>query len=202
MDIIFLIIPLFAGIFMKIVDEIEDVNILNLKEYKEYFYTLCTLFLSLALYDDIFVSIYWIIVIIPCYFLKQIDNLYWKTMIPLPFITFLLKINSLQYINTHDIIQQLCVVFWFVFGTAGEAILFPEENSTNKIIIRVSMIIILILENYLLYLLSSMSFLQGYVTYTHSSVSFLQSISMFGIGYFIVSIISKTLFTDETEKVV
>ena len=59
------------------------------------------------------------------------------------------------------------------------------------------MIVYIILLNYSVYLLSSV---EGYITYTHSSISFLHYISMFGIGYLIVSIISKTLFTDESEK--
>jgi hypothetical protein len=196
MDISY-IIALFAGIFVKIVDEIDDVNFLNLKEYKEYFYSICTLFSSLFLYNDIFIAVCCIFLVIPGYFLKELDTVYWKTMIPLPFITFLLTMNTLQYINIHDIVQQFFFIFSFIILCILEGIVFPEENSNTKIIMRICMIVYIILLNYSVYLLSSV---EGYITYTHSSISFLHYISMFGIGYLIVSIISKTLFTQDESK--
>jgi len=178
------LIPIFAGGFMKLVDEMEDAHILE--EYKEYAQTLCTLFISLWFYSNVYISLLFILCVIPaCYFVKQIDTVYWKTLIPIPFIIFLLKMDTLEYIDTYDIVQRaltMIIIFILIFV---EAKVNPEETSLRKIVCRVFYIIL--------------GFAVIYLTSELSSAAFIQSFTLYVMGYYSVSVISKTLFTQIPE---
>lgn len=174
-------IPFCAGAFMKIVDEIEDVNLLDLKEYKQYFYTLCTLFISLWLYNDIYSSIFCIVCLIPiCYYVNEIDTIYWKTLIPIPFMTFLLQMNNLEWLGLTDLIQRIAFVVLWTIGIFIESKVSPEEKSTRKSIIRISLIILLLAIIYF--------------TREFSSEVFIKTMCLTAIGYFSSSVILKTFF--------
>jgi hypothetical protein len=166
---------------MKIVDEIEDVNLLNLQNYKEYFQTLCTLFISLWMYNEPYISASWILFIIPAsYSINQIDSNYWKSLIPIPFITLLLKMNTLD-IEFSDLLQKIAYIILASLFIILEDKLTPEEHSYRKILFRILAICI--------------SLIVIYASYNLSSAAFIQSCSLFIIGYCFVSIISKLFFT-------
>ena len=177
------VIPFCAGAFMKIVDEIEDVNLLNLKEYIPYFYSLCTLFITLWLYNDIYSSIFCIICLIPaCFFVNEIDTVFWKTLIPIPFITFLFKMNTLEWLGVNDLIQRIVFILAWVIGIYLETKVTPEETSDRKIFMRLGIILLLLIPIYF--------------TNDFSSVVFIKTICVSVIGYCAVSVISKSLLSD------
>lgn len=176
-------IPFCAGAFMKIVDEIEDVNLLNLKEYIPYFYSLCTLFITLWLYNDIYSSIFCILCLIPaCFFVNEIDTVYWKTLIPIPFITFLFKMNTLEWLGVNDLIQRIVFILSWIIVIYLESKVTPEETSDLKIFMRLGIILLLLT--------------LIYFTNDFSSAEFIKSCSLFVIGYCVASVISKSLLSD------
>ena len=178
------IIAACAGGLMKVVDEIDDVNILNLQEYKEYFQTLCTVFISLWLYNDVYMSIYSILCMIPaCYLIDQIDSNFWKTLIPIPFITFLLKINTLEWLGFSDLIQRILMIIVYISMIFIEHTLFPEETSIAKILSRVFFIICCIA---IIYFTSDLS-----------SASSIKSLFIFFGSYMAVSVVSKVFLDDK-----
>lgn len=175
-------IPFCAGAFMKIVDEIEDVNLLDLKEYKQYFYTLCTLFISLWMYSDPYISASWIALITPAsYYINQIDSIFWKSLIPIPFITLLLTANIEKPFILSDIAQKIAYIVFACFFIILEEKLTPEESSIYKIIFRI------------LIILGSICII--YLTSELSSAEFIKSCSLFIIGYCLISVISKSILS-------
>ena len=136
-------IDLIFGIFFKVVDEIEDVGYEYLNDYKEYIKTLCTIFAALALYNNVYLSICFILVIIPAsYFVNEIDKEYWKTLLPLPFITFALNYASVDF----TILSQHIIFFLFMFvSTVVEGMIIPEETSMKKILMRIVGIVFVVL---------------------------------------------------------
>ena len=173
-----------AGAFIKIVDEMEDTHILE--EYKEYAKTLCTLFSTLWFYNDSYVSLIYIACVIPAsLYVNQIDTVYWKTLVPMPFITFLLKMNTMEYLETTDIVQRII----FAVGMFGilvfEDKLIPEETSIRKIVSRVCFIMLALLTINL--------------TSELPSGAFIKTCMLYIIGYCSVSVISKTFFTQIPE---
>lgn len=180
-------IPFCAGAFMKVVDEIEDVGILNLEEYKEYFQTLCILFITLWMYRDPYISASWISLIIPAsYYINQIDSNFWKSLIPIPFITLLLTANIEQPFILSDIAQKLSYIIFACFFIILEEKFTPEESSIYKILFR------------LLIILGSIGII--YLTSELSSAEFIKSCSLFIIGYCTVSVISKVFLEDKKPK--
>jgi len=178
------VISALAGVFIKLVDEVYDTKIQELENSKEYIITLCTFFNSLFLYNNIDISLLHILIIIPlCAYSSQIDNVYWKTLIPIPFITFLLKIQSLEYTG---IMEKLVVFILTVLYIPTEQYLFPEETSVKKIISRVFLIAILI---FLIYATDSLS-----------SKAFIHSLLYYGIGYMTVSVVFKTFFDGKLQS--
>ena len=175
-------IPFCAGAFMKIVDEIEDVGLLNLEEYKEYFQTLCTLFITLWMYNDPYISISWIFVIPACYYVKEIDNSYWKSLMPIPFISLLLKVYELENITIGNILQNLLYMAFISLFSVYEAKLFPEEISNYKIFFRIFLIFLI---PFIIYLTNE--YISGII---------IKSWLLFALGYCIISVISKTLFSE------
>jgi len=176
-------IPFCAGAFMKIVDEIEDVNLLDLKEYTQYFYTLCTLFITLWMYNDSYISASWITLIIPAsYYINQIDSNFWKSLIPIPFITLFLRANIEKPFILSDLLQKISYIIFACFFIILEEKLTPEESSIYKILFR------------LLIILGSMGII--YLTSDLSSAEFIKSCSLFIIGYCAISVISKSLLSD------
>jgi hypothetical protein len=168
-----------AGSLFKLVDEISDNPFPEFNTYKDYIQTLCTVFVTLWLFNDIYTSIALIIIIIPvCFYVNQIDTVYWKTLLAIPFITLLLQYNTLEYKGLHDTLGKLAVYFFLFIGILIEDKMFPEEKSTNKTISRVVALCLFI---WILYFTNDMP-----------AKPFIHSIVIFMIGYFTTSILFQT----------
>jgi hypothetical protein len=171
------IISLCAGSLFKIVDEIDDTHYTSLLDYKLYIQTLCTLFISLWLYNDVYISLLLIFVIPLCFSTKQIDTDYWRSLIPIPFLTFLFKMGTLEYDN---VIEKIITYSVMILLIVTDALFFPEEVSTVKIIARCFVIIML-----------------AFGIYIWQSNDLLKGVGLFGIGYLLTSILFKTVFAQE-----
>jgi hypothetical protein len=179
------IIALLSGTIFKITDEILDTNYTPLVPYAEYSKTLCTIILSIFLYKDVFVSVIFIIALLPvCFYRNQIDNTYFKSLIPLPFITILLQYNTIQYNGVEDTLIKIfigIIVFCIAFI---EDVLFPEETSTRKIVSRFMLVgmcigILYVIHNFI----PSLDYAVPFVYFT--------------LGYYFTSILFKTVFLHE-----
>ena len=187
------IISFLAGSFFKIVDEIEDTDKHIFEGYKDYIQTLCTIFLSLWLYNDVFVSLIHILIILPvCLYVNQVDTVYWKTLLPLPFITFLFNAYSLENIDIYEIFQVSVVFITTIVYIILESYMFPEETSTLKTNTRIALVFIFIAATYLI---------ETNIKNTRV-VKFTKSLFIFGIGYLSVSIVSKTFPFTQTESLI
>jgi hypothetical protein len=176
------IISFLAGSFFKMVDEIEDTENHIFEGYKDYIQTLCTAFLSIWLYNDVFVSLIHILIILPaCMYVNQVDTLYWKTLLPLPFITFLFNAHSLVNIDIYEILQVSLVFITTIVCIILESYMFPEETSTLKTNTRITFLFIVIALVFLI---------ETYIKNVRF-VKFTKSLFIFGIGYISVSIVSK-----------
>ena len=180
------IFGLLTGSILKITDEILDTNYKPLLPYLEYSKTLCTIMSTIFLYNDIFSSIIHIFAIIPiCWYMNEIDNTYYKTLIPLPFITVLLQYNKIQYNGLEDTIFKIVLCMFIVYTIYLEAISFPEETSSRKTISRFIMACILIGTMYVIH-----NF--------YPSLDYLLPLFYLGLGYTITGILFKTVLYNES----
>jgi len=121
---------LLGGIFFKIIDEVEDVGYKYLNEYKEYIKTLCTVFTTLALYNNVYLTIFCILVLTPAsYFANEIDTEYWNTLLPIPFIILAL---TYQNIDHRVLLQNSCFFILMFICIFFEPLFIPEETSFKK----------------------------------------------------------------------
>jgi len=186
------IISLIAGSLFKLVDEIEDTDTKVFEGYKDYIQTLCTAFISLWLYNNAYISLIHILIILPmCLYVNQVDTLYWKTLLPLPFITFLLNAHTLANVDIYEIFQVSIAFILVISYIIIESYMFPEETSTSKTITRIGFIFLLPL---VLFLITTYMKNEGFVNFS-------KSLLIFGIGYLSVSVISKLFFTKEVETI-
>lgn len=171
-----------AGAFCKLVDDIEDTENHILKDIKEYIQSLCTAFTSIWLYNDVLISLLHIMIILPaCFYVNEVDTVYWKTLLPLPFITFLCNAHSLGNIDMYEFFQIAVVYIVTFVSIIIESYTFPEETSTIKTISRIIIFISLII---------AVLFLRE----TNKNVRFVKfakSFFIYAIGYILVSILSK-----------
>ena len=184
------IISLIAGSLFKLVDEIEDTDTKVFERYKDYIQTLCTAFISLWLYNNAYISLIHILIIIPlCLYVNQVDTLYWKTLLPLPFITFLLNSHTLVNVDIYEIFQVSIVFILTILSIIIESYMFPEETSSSKTITRIGLVLVFSL---LFFLITIYMKNEGFVNFS-------KSLLIFGIGYLSVSVISKLFFSKEVE---
>jgi hypothetical protein len=187
------IISLTAGSLFKLVDEIEDTDTKLFEGYKEYIQTLCTAFISLWLYNNAYISLIHILIILPlCLYVNQVDTLYWKTLLPLPFITFLLNAHTLANVDIYEIFQVSIAFILTILYIILESYMFPEETSTSKMITRIGLVLVFSL---LLFLITTNMKNEGFVNFS-------KSLLLFGIGYLCVSVISKVFFIEEVETLI
>jgi hypothetical protein len=185
------IISLTAGSLFKLVDEIEDTDTKLFEGYKEYIQTLCTAFISLWLYNNAYISLIHILIILPlCLYVNQVDTLYWKTLLPLPFITFLLNAHTLANVDIYEIFQVSIAFILTMLYIILESYMFPEETSTSKMITRIGLVLVFSL---LLFLITTNMKNEGFVNFS-------KSLLLFGIGYLCLSVISKVFFSEEVEN--
>jgi hypothetical protein len=182
------IVSLVAGILFKVVDEIEDTDIQIPEDYKIYIKTLCIVFITLFFYDNILYTLVFIFFIIPvCFYVKEIDTAYWKSLIPIPFIICMLKGFYPTEITIQAIIIYLLVCIICVYITIKESHLYPEETSERKIIGRVYLLFINIVSLIIVKYINLQVFnnlIPGIIV---------------SIGYLSTSIISKSLVLQDAE---
>ena len=134
-------IGLLAGSFFKLADELFDTQNKYLVEYSEYIKTGCIVFMTLFFILNVEQSLLFIISFIPvCYSLNQIDNDFWKSMIPIPFLTLALTVQNLKYLGFTDLLEKFSVIVLFGIICILEDKLFPEETSQEKTMFRSTMV--------------------------------------------------------------
>ena len=182
------IVSLVAGILFKVVDEIEDTDIQIPEDYKIYIKTLCIVFVTLFFYDNILYTLIFIFFIIPvCFYVKQIDTAYWKSLIPIPFIIFVLKGLYPTKISTQTIFTSLFVCIFTLYIIVKESNEYTEETSERKIIARVCFMFFNLLSLIIIKYINSPllnNLIPGIIV---------------SIGYFSTSIISKSLVLQNAE---
>jgi hypothetical protein len=170
-----MIIPLFSGIFLKLYDDIHDNNIEISSDQKELLKVLIVCFFTVWFMLDLGCSFLFVIISIACYFLKQIDNEFWRACMTIPFITTFTNYNKFQFIGLIDFIERIGYILAFTFGIFVESNMFPEEFSINKLLFRLLIIIL--------------GIVVLHITQFFSSRNFIYSMTYFVIGYNITSVL-------------
>jgi len=174
-----IVLAFLSGILMKTIDEIYDTKIVIHPDHIEYLKTLCTVIFTLAFYKNIGFTLFFIILIPVCMYLKEVDNSYWKSLTPIPFIILFLQYNTFYYTNLFDLFILFILSFITFTSFIIEKGLMPEENSYDKMYFRILGIPIFL---YCLYITKSLQ----YRNYTNPNILFI-------IAYCITSIIFKTI---------
>ncbi len=179
------IIPFLTGTATKLYDDVNDQKLFGkypiiIEILKSFLVSLNTLFLS----SDFEISLLHLIVLPTCFLAGQIDNVFWKSLVPLPIFTTL---YSTKYIQHFDLTQGIKFIIFSIITIISillESLYFPEEFSTKKILFRIFLILIL---NIVLIFLKN---------------SFIRKMLIFGIGYFVVSIVFQfyLLYNDNDEN--
>jgi hypothetical protein len=170
-----MIIPLFSGIFLKLYDDIHDNNIEISSEEKELLKVLIVCFFSVWFMLDLGCSFLFVIISIACYFLKQIDNEFWRACMLIPFITTFTNYNKFQFIGIIDFMERIGYILAFTGGIFVESNIFPEEFSISKLLFRL--------------LISILAIVVLHITQFFSSRNFIYSMTYFVIGYNMTSVI-------------
>lgn len=190
------IVSLVAGILFKVVDEIEDTHIQIAEEYKYILKFLFTIFVFLCLYNNVLLSLILLVFMIPvCFYVKQVDTVFWKSIISIPIITLILRINLLQKYTKYDVMHLIIyyLPIQLIFAIM-EARMFPEETSELKTIARIYIVFVLLIAILLApYVLSSLH------TVSSKYIEFIMTGLIILIGYFSTSIISKSLVLQDAE---
>ena len=168
------LINFLLGTFIKIVDDHYDLNVydtrtINIIKVIGFFllnYVITTGFE--------YILIFFLEVII-CYFAKQIDNIFFKkiaTYIIVIFISYLLFYQK-EYFNKVFNLQNISIYFFFACSfIIIEQYTFKEESSTTKLLTRLGILIIAVINMFL-----------------HKNKLLLDFTSLF-IGYFSISILN------------
>lgn len=129
------IISFIFGAFLKLVDDNNDMNLFNDK----YINIIKVLLAMLALYwinIDFNYCIDMVITCIICYFIKQVDTPYYKIVMLLICLNFLLKFDSNKF-TTELMIEKLTIFIVFFSAAYIEHNFFKEEYSKPKLCFRV-----------------------------------------------------------------
>lgn len=166
------IIPFLTGSITKLYDDINDQNLAEqypivLEVLKSFLVAFNTMFLS----ADFQISVLHLIVLPTCFLAGQIDNLFWKSLVALPIFTTLYSAKNITQFDLYETIKFIMFSIITVVSILLESIYFPEEVSTKKILFR--SVLILVLNIILIFLKNQ----------------FIRKMLIFGIGYFVVSII-------------
>ena len=182
------VVSLIAGILFKVVDEIEDTDIKIAKDYEIYIKTLFIVFITLFFYNNIINTLLFILFAIPtCFYVKQIDTLFWKSLIPIPFIILMLNGGYLKKYNFSDIFLFVLIGLTYIYCIVKESKMFPEEMSERKIIGRIYISFYFILSLLIIMYINS------------PLLNHIIPDILFNIGYFSTSIISKSLVLQDAE---
>ena len=170
-------IALLAGFLFKLADELFDTQNKYLVKYSECIKTACIVFFTLFFFLNPEWSIFMILLLIPtCYSLNQIDNTFWISMIPIPFITLALTFQNLKYVGVTDILEKCSMVLLTCLVCAIENKTFPEETSQEKTMFRAMMVFLGIAMLYLVQFFKSPEFYRaGIYIYILLHIAALQS---------------------------
>jgi hypothetical protein len=128
------LISIAAGLLFKVDDEMEDIGFIESPLMKD-----CIQILSIAMFSLVFlmnttISLFLCIFLIPiCYYLNQVDTPFWKSLVPLPYLAFLLQMYTIQSFSLTAIISNIILFILFSGLCVMEAVVFPEELSLVKI---------------------------------------------------------------------
>lgn len=179
------IVPFLTGSFLKIYDDVNDQKLFKstpiVEEIlKSAVVALNTLFLA----SDFQVSLLHLIIVPTCFLVGQIDNIFWKSLIPLPFLTTAYSMKNIGGVDVSYMIQFILFSIVSVVTILLESMYFPEEFSSRKIAYRTFFILSI---NILLIFIKN---------------QFIRKMLIFGIGYFTVSIIFQfyLLYIDNDES--
>lgn len=184
------IIAVLNGIAIKTVDDMEDKNISFLIEYRQYIYAICTAIFTLFLYNDVNLGLFAVLIFAPIsYFMGTVDRVIWKALLPVAVLVLLLKINTIHYIGLFDIIEKFIVIILASLYMVIQAVVFPEERSSNKTVFRFS--------QFLMFL-----FLTFMIGPFLSNQKTIQALCLFNCGYFFTSVVFDTMIMDRDDVVV
>jgi hypothetical protein len=167
---------LFLGVTLKIVDEIIDKDIEVQPLYLELFKCLTIMFLVLSTYNDFPFAISTLISLGFSYLAGGIDDDYWKAFI---MTTMALCFKSYTPL-TLWLIPGIFIMPIIIYG---EALIFPENSSFEKMMGSVAMIPLLIL----FYFSPFIEFFKNRI----SGTGIVEKGILFGIGYFLTRTLVK-----------
>lgn len=128
------LISIVAGSLFKVDDEIEDIDFIKSPLMKEYIQILSIAMFSLVFLNNTTISLFLCIFLVPiCYYLNQVDKPFWKSLVPLPYLAFLLQMHTIQSFSITAIISNIILFILFSGMCVMEAAFFPEEVSLVKI---------------------------------------------------------------------
>jgi hypothetical protein len=167
---------LLAGVFFKGADDLLDTHHPLLVKYSEHIKTLCIVFTTLFFFLNPEHSIFFLLIIPVCFFVKQIDTDFWKSMIPIPLITLALTYHTIEYKGLTDSLEKILSVLSVSLVIILEDKAFPEESSQKKSIFRATVVVLGILALYATRFFKSPDFYRA-------------GIYVFYIGYYATSVL-------------
>ena len=172
-----MISSLFLGVSLKVVDEVLDDDITLPPFYLEIFKCLTIVFLVLSTHSDFPFAVSTLLSLGLSYLAGGIDNDYWKSFI---IITTLLCGISFTPVTSLWLIPAIWLMPLFVYG---EALIFPENSSVEKMLGSAAMVPIL----GLFYLSPLVTFIRERI----SNTGIAEKGILFGMGYFLTRAIIK-----------
>jgi hypothetical protein len=168
------ILSLLAGSVIKLYDDLTDTH----KSYKhiELVKILVVFFLTMFLLLDPHLSLFFVTTMVPSTLLVgQLDHSFWQYLVCVPVLTTLFTFHKLEYLGLFDLIQRFILMVGSFLIILLEALLFPEESSTEKTIVRLAILPVLLA---LIWMTRSLS-----------SGRFVMYMSLFTFGYFATNLI-------------
>lgn len=132
-----LAIAILTGAFFKLYDDFNDLNILPDNHLvMEFFKVGITVFTTLLLVQDVYITLVFLLLSIMELALKSADTPYWRAGIIIPIVCLLLHaphfiMPSMLYLGIFAAINALMLFVGYI-----EKYAFPEETSSNKLINR------------------------------------------------------------------
>jgi hypothetical protein len=184
------IIAFSAGAVHKLYDDIHDNEIELSSFHMELVKVLMVTLMTILFLKSQSISVLFLIIIIICLYLGNIDSDFWKACMTMPVITTVVNLNSQFTISFTDILQKIILFLLFSGVFIGEHKIFTEETSVRKTIFRSSLAVIV---SILIYLTT------GFVSHP-----FIKMFGLFVIGYIIANLtfhnVIKPSKASDTEK--
>lgn len=168
------IVAFSAGAVHKLYDDIHDNQIELPSFYMELVKVLMVTLMTILFLKSQSISVLFLIIIIICMYLGNIDSDFWKACMTMPIITTVVNLDSQITTSFTDIFQKIILFLLFSGVFIGEHKIFTEETSLRKTIFRSSLAVIV---SILIYLT------RGFVAYP-----FIKMFGLFVIGYIIANL--------------